>query len=333
MNKLNVGLVYDLRSDYEGSGLSEEELAEFDSESTIAALAAAIVSLGNRVERIGNGKALAKRLVAGGRWDLVFNIAEGRGGRSREAQVPALLEMYEIPYTLSDPLTCCVTLDKEVAKSIVRGAGLRTPDSAVVDAVGEADGVDLPFPVFCKPLAEGTGKGIDGTSRADSPEQLWAAIGRLLVRHRQPVLVEEYLPGREFTTGILGTGEAARVLGTLEVKIKENAPARDYSFENKERCEQFVEYVLVTGGPEVEAVEALALRAYLALGCRDCARVDVRMDAEGRPAFLEVNPLPGLHPDHSDLPMIATAKGMEYRELIGAILQSALARAESFQDV
>jgi len=129
---LQIGLVYDLRKEYLAIGYSEEQVAEFDSEATIEALEATIRSLGYGVQRIGNVRALCSRLVSGERWDLVFNIAEGVSGRSREAQVPCILEAYGIPYTFSDPLVSAVTMDKAVAKKLVRGAGLNTPDFIVV---------------------------------------------------------------------------------------------------------------------------------------------------------------------------------------------------------
>jgi D-alanine-D-alanine ligase len=139
--------------------------------------------------------------------------------------------------------------------------------------------------------------------------------------------VEEFLPGREFTVGILGTGTQAKVLGTLEVLIRKNAETTIYTFEVKEKCDDFVDYSRPARTPEVLAVERLALESYRALELRDGGRVDIRMDRHGQPAFMEVNPLPGLNPVHSDLPMIATQEGMSYSQLIGAILTSALDRA------
>jgi len=325
---LTIGLVYDLRSDYLAEGYSEAEVAEFDSDSTIAALEQALSSLGHRVERIGHGRALCERLVGGERWDLVFNIAEGLSGRSREAQVPAVLEMYGVPYVGSDPLACAATLDKAVAKQLVAAAGVATPRFHVVESVTDAVAGDLRFPLFAKPLAEGTGKGVDARSRIDSPPALTTVCRDLLARFHQPVLVEEYLPGREVTVGILGTGSDARVLGTLEVRIHAGAPATDYSYEVKELSEELVDYLPMECGPLRDEVEALALAAYRALQCRDMGRVDVRLDPVGRPAFIELNPLPGLHPTHSDLPMIATAEGLPYPALLGAIVDSAVARLD-----
>ncbi len=325
-SRLRIGLVYDLRADYLAMGYSQDEVGEFDSIATINELHKAIASHGYSVERIGHGRRLAELLAAGKRWDLIFTIAEGLRGRSREAQVPALLELYGIDYTFSDPLASAVTLDKAVAKRIVQSAGLYTPRFVVIERPADSRMVTLRYPVFAKPIAEGTGKGIDAASRIESAKQLSSVCLRLLKKHRQPVLVEEYLPGREFTTAILGTGPRAKVLGTMEMTILEGAPAADYSYEVKEMCEKYVHYFEMPKGRLRGQVEKLALASYRALECRDAGRVDIRLDADGKPAFLELNPLPGLHPTHSDLPMIATQQRMPYKELIGRILRSALER-------
>ena len=323
---LTIGLVYDLRSDYLAEGLDAAAVAEFDSQSTIDALDRTLGALGYRTDRIGTARALCRRLVSGDRWDLVFNIAEGLCGRSREAQAPAILELFGVPYTFSDPLVCAATLDKAVAKRIVQSAGLNTPAFAVVRDLGDLPNGSLPFPLFAKPLAEGTGKGIDARSRIDDPDQLERTCRSLLQQFRQPVLVEEYLPGREFTTAVLGTASAARAVGTMEIEVLPAEGRGVYSYEMKERCEELVRYGPLEAGALRRRVEDLALRAYRVLECRDAARVDVRVDRDGEPAFMEVNPLPGMHPSHSDLPMIATQEGMSYEELIGAIVDSALAR-------
>ena len=323
---MKIGLVYDLRHQYLAEGFSEEDVAEFDSEETIAKLAEAMRACGHEVDCVGRGRDLARRLVDGDRWDLVFSIAEGLAGRSREAQVPALLEMYGVPYTFSDPLVCAATLDKAFAKRIVSSYGVRTPGFAVVREPADLERVSLTYPLFVKPVAEGTGKGVDGTSRIATPEELRVTCLSILDRLDQPALVEEYLPGREFTTGILGTGGDARAIGTMEICILPNAPSIDYTFDVKEQCESCVSYEALEPGALRDTIEALALDAYRALECRDAGRVDIRLDRDGQPAFMEVNPLPGLHPTHSDLPMIATRAGMAYEELIGAIIESARTR-------
>ena len=323
---MDIGLTYDLRDDYLAMGYSPEQVAEFDSRATIDALDETIRSLGHRVIRIGHARELIRRLVAGERWDLVFNIAEGLHRRGREAQVPCLLELYDIPYTASDPLVCAVTLDKAVAKRLVRSAGLRTPGFKVVETPADLLGLKLSFPLFVKPVAEGTGKGIDKSSRIESAQRLEEVCVQLLERFGQPVLVEEYMPGREFTTAILGTAGKAHVLGTMELKMRPNTGTDIYSYEMKEHCEKFVEYSPMPAGPLRRQVEELALAAYRVLQCRDVGRVDIRCDAKGQPSFLEINPLPGMHPSHSDLPMIAAQEGMTYKQLIGSIIDSALER-------
>jgi D-alanine-D-alanine ligase len=324
---MRIGLTYDLRDEYLAMGYGEEETAELDRESTVAALESTLRSLGHVTERIGHAKQLAARLLRGERWDLVFNIAEGMHGIGREAQVPALLDLYEIPYTFSDPLVMSLTLHKGMTKRVVRDAGVPTPDFVVVESAEQALRVDLPLPLFAKPVAEGTGKGVTPRSVVRRRSDLQAVCRELLARYRQPVLVETLLTGREFTTGILGTGDEAEAIGTLEVVLLPQAEPEVYSYVNKERCEELVEYRLADPAEAVvAAAERVALTAWRALGCRDGGRVDLRCAADGSPQFLEVNPLAGLHPEHSDLPILATKVGMPYRELLRRIVGSAAAR-------
>ncbi len=322
---LHIGMTYDLRKDYLAAGCSEDDVAEFDSEETIASLEWTIRSLGYTVDRIGNVQALCARLAAGDRWDLVFNIAEGLTGRCRESQVPCILEAWGIPYTFSDPFVCALTLDKAFAKRIVRDALLATPAFKVIEHPSDLTDVPLRYPLFAKPLAEGTGKGIDPASRVNSPAELAGVCGNLLARFRQPVLVEEFLPGREFTAAILGNGPCARVLGVMEIEVIDD-PHTVYSYTAKEECEHLVRYLPFCDDPLFTQIESLALGSYRALQCRDTARVDIRCDANGIPHFMEINPLPGLHPTHSDLPMIATQQDMSYSELIATIITSACER-------
>lgn len=326
---MRVGLTYDLKSDHLALGLREHEVAEFDAPETIAAIADALVALGHDVERVGHVRALAARLVAGWRCDLVFNIAEGVAGFGRESQVPALLEAYEIPYTFSDPLTCALTLHKGMAKHVARGHGVPTPGFALVGTPAEAAAVALPLPLFAKPVAEGSSKGVTAKSLVRSREALVEVCTELLERYRQPVLVEEYLPGREFTVGLLGTGSAARPLATLEVVLLERADTGVYSYRNKTQWEGLVDYRLLEPGPLRDEVEGVALATWRCLGCRDAGRVDVRLDADGRAQMLEVNPLAGLMPGYSDLPLMAERVGLSYRSLIGEIVRSALERLDA----
>ncbi len=330
---MRIGLTYDLRDEYLAMGYSEEETAEFDRISTVEAIEDALRQLGHDTDRIGHVRALAARLVAGERWDLVFNIAEGLAGIGREAQVPALLDAYGIPYTFSDPLVMALTLHKGMTKRVLRDGGLPTPAFAEVESAADLDGLDLPFPLFAKPLAEGTGKGIDGGSVLRTPAELRTRCLDLLERFAQPVLVETYLPGREFTVGITGTGDAARVVGTMEVVLLDKAEGGAYTYVNKEFCEELVEYrrVLAADDPVVARCEEICLAAWRLLGCRDGGRLDLRCDEAGRPQLMELNPLAGMHPEHSDLPMIATAEGMPYVELVRRIVDSAAERVGAAQ--
>ena len=324
---LRIALTYDLRSEYLARGFTEEETAELDQIGTIDALDETLTALGHTTERIGHVESLAAALLAGRRWDLVFNICEGLFGMAREAMVPALLDHYRVPYTFSDPLTLAVSLHKGMAKSVVRGAGVPTPDFAVVEDGGGARAVALPLPLFVKPVAEGTGKGISAASIVRERAELELRCRELMERFRQPVLVETLCPGRELTVGILGTGERASAVGTLEVHLLAAAEEGVYSYLNKERCEELVRYALAPPtDPVVRAAEAIALAAWRALGCRDGGRVDLRCDVEGRPQFLEVNPLAGLHPEHSDLPILCTLAGVSYQDLLGRIVDSARER-------
>ena len=323
---MKIGLVYDLRDDYRAMGLSEEQVAEFDSPATIAALAETLADLGHEVEPIGHIRHLAARLVAGSRWDLVFNIAEGLKGRSREAQVPALLEAYDVPYTFSDPLVMAVSLDKAVAKRLVAEAGVATPRHAVIATAADAEAIDLPYPLFVKPIAEGTGKGCELASIVHDSDELKNAALALIARFGQPALVETYLPGREFTVGILGNGDEARVIAVMEIALNANAEPGVYSWTNKEECETRVDYAL-SDDATARAAGSVALAAYRALQCRDSARIDIRCDGLGRPCFIEANPLAGLNPGHSDLPMLAAAAGMPYPALIAGIVEAAARRS------
>jgi D-alanine-D-alanine ligase len=322
---MRIGVTYDLRADHLALGLDAEETAEFDAEETIIAICDALARRGHRPVRIGHVKALAAALTAGERWDAVFNLCEGIKGVSREAQAPALLEAYDIPYLFSDPLTLALALDKAMAKRVVRDNGVPTAPFAVIESEADLASIPLAFPLFLKPVAEGSGKGVDAHSRVDDAAGLAAVSRALLARFGQPVLVEEFLPGREFTVGITGTGGGAAVLGVSEIVPGAGFVGHGYGFENKERWEGRLTIVPVAD-PAAQAAGDVALAAWRALRCRDGGRVDIREDAEGQPCFIEVNPLAGLRPGYSDLCFIADFAGIGYDGLIGRFLDSFLAR-------
>lgn len=322
---MNIGLTYDLRSDYRSEGYSEEETAEFDRESTVEGIELALQQLGYQTDRIGHVRHLIQRLVKGDRWDMVFNICEGMYGIGREAQVPALLDVFQIPYTFSDPLVLSLTLHKGMTKRVVRDFGIATPDFVIVENMEDCSDVNLSFPLFVKPNAEGTGKGINSLSRVNSREELEITCKELLSRYPAGLLVEEFLPGREFTVGILGTGRDAYSAGIMEILFKEEDTQNIYSYQTKADYLKSVEYI-VPGQEIAGKCIALALKSWQVLGCRDGGRVDIRVDRHGNPNFIEVNPLAGLDKVHSDLPILAYKHGYDFERIIGEIMLSARKR-------
>lgn len=322
---MRIGLTYDLRDEWRARGYGEEDVAEFDSTETIDALAETLSELGHEVDRIGSAFALTERLARDERWDLVFNICEGLHGFGRESLVPAMLEARQIPCTFSDPLVTAVTLHKATTKQILRDHGIPTAPFSLVERIEDLADVDLPFPLFAKPVAEGTSKGVTAASKIRNRAELEAIVPQLLERYRQAALIETFLPGREFTVGIIGTGDRAESVAAMEIHLKAGADAEVYTWKNKEECEVLVEYSIAKDA-DAQAAIAVALRTWRALGCRDAGRVDVRMDAAGIATVIEVNPLAGLHPSHSDLPIMSTHVGLAYRDLIGRIVASASER-------
>lgn len=318
---MKLGITYDLRDDYLAEGYGEEETAEFDRVDTIEGIEGVLDELGFVTDRIGNFKNLVRKVAEGHRWDMVFNIAEGLYGIGREAQVPALLDAYRIPYTFSDPLTLSLCLHKAMTKRIIRSVGITTPDFAVLESKEDIECLSLPFPLFAKPVAEGTGKGITQSSKITGKNDLRRVCCDLLERFQQPVLIETFLPGEEYTVGIVGTGKDAEVLGTMEIQYS-TAQADVYSYSTKANYSSLVTYHLVTGPIAAKCAE-LSLQVWKVLRCRDAGRIDIRLDAEGIPNFLEINPLAGLNPTHSDLPILCRLAGLPYGELIRRILKSA----------
>lgn len=324
---MHIGVTYDLKEEYLALGYTSEQVAEFDRVDTIDAIVESLERLGHSVARVGRATSLMSHLARGERWDLVFNIAEGLSGSARESQVPAILDVAGIPYTFSDPLVLAVCLDKRLAKHVVSERKINTPAFAVVGDLQELEHVDLGFPLFAKPLAEGTSRGVSAASRIESPQALRTVCQHLLSYHGQAVLVERYLPGREFTVGILGTGPMARSLGALEIHL--HGHDNDvYSYDNKQLFEGRVDYS-IADDPVAKASEELALAAYRALGCRDGGRVDVRCDEHGKPSFIEANPLAGLNPEISDLAILARLKGISYDSVIAEIVESASTRVQT----
>lgn len=323
---MNIGLCYDLRDTYLSMGYTEEETAEFDKPETIEAIEQALISLGFKVYRIGNARQLIEQLCKGKRWNLVFNICEGMYGSGREAQVPAILDLYNIPYVFSGPLVLSLCLDKAMTKRVLRDMNIPTPDFCIVRNEADSENITLPFPLFVKPVAEGTGKGISGNSVITDRKQLMETCKRLLEAYPGGIMAERFLPGREFTAGITGSGDDSVIIGTMEIiSVSKYIKNAVYSYETKENYLKHVRYDL----PEKEIslkCEQLALDAWKGLGCLDAGRVDIKLDENGNPGFLEVNPLAGLNPVHSDLPILAQKHGISFNMLIARIMDSALRR-------
>jgi len=322
-SKITVGITYDLRDDYLAEGYTQEETAEFDKEETIAGIENTIQKLGFKTQRIGNIKALSLKLNEGDRWDIVFNISEGMYGLAREAQVPCLLDAYNIPYVFSDGLVLALTLHKGHTKRIIRDAGIPTAPFCEIRNTDDISKVSLPFPLFLKPVAEGTGKGIDNRSRVKNMEELESSAKYILKQFGQPVLVETYLPGREFTVGVIGSGDEAEAIGIMEIVFQTNDTI--YSMDVKENYEKLVKYIV----PEPAVAELcfrVALDSWRILGCVDGGRVDLRMDDKDIPNFIEVNPLAGLNPVHSDLPILCRLNGISYETLMDKIISASLKR-------
>ncbi len=318
---MRIGVTYDLRADYIAMGYGEEETAELDSIVTIDAICAALAGIGLEPVRIGGVKKLVARLRQGRAFRRGVQFQRGLQGQRARGQVPALLDAYEIPYVFSDALTLALSLDKGMCKRVVRDAGVPTVDFRIIEKLADVKKVDLPFPLFLKPVQEGSGKGIGADSKVENARDLRRVAQNLLAKFQQPVLVETFLPGREFTVGIVGTGDDAAVLGVSEIKPKDNWVGDGYGYENKEYSDDKVD-IVEADKDNAKAAGAVALAAWRALRCRDGGRIDVRCDGEGRPHFHRGQSARGHAPDYSDLCLIAGRKGLSHAQLVGRIMAS-----------
>jgi D-alanine-D-alanine ligase len=331
---VRLGFTFNVRSTTRSNspdiGLAGDAEEEFDSPETIDEIAGAMRSLGHEVELLGDGEPLLRRLLNGPRPELVFNMAEGSGiARSREARVPALLEMLGIPFTGSDPLTLAVALDKPLAKTIVAAAGVAVPRGMVVSREGSGCrvvGSGLKAPLIAKPAFEGSSKGVLRKCVIEEHAQIESIVAELQRAYRQPILLEEFIEGDELTVGVVGN-TPPQVIGVMRIVPKRQPRRFVYSLEVKRDWEDEVRYECPAqvSSDATTAVQNAALAAYEALGCRDVARIDFRL-RDGVPYFIEANPLPGLSPKSGDIVILAGAMRIEYRELLGRILGSAVQR-------
>ena len=319
---MKVGLTYDLRSWYIDRGYSMDETAEFDKQETVEALANSLKLMGHETEPVGNIFQLVDALAAGKKWDIVFNIAEGLYGDGRESVVPAILDQYKIPYVFSGPVIMGLSLNKHLAKLVVAAAGVPVSPGYLVSELKDLDKCNLKYPLFVKPVSEGTGKGITEKSLVNTPVELEKMVSWILSEFDQSALVEEYLPGREFTVGIVGYGQEAHAIGGMEVMTINNLP---YSVEVKENYQNYCTYKPLDADITDEC-KSVALKAWKALDAVDAGRIDLKADRNGNICFIEANPLAGLNPVHSDLPILARMYGIEYQTLLEMIMQAAVRR-------
>lgn len=327
---MKIGITFDLKTTLPADAhLPDDFQEEFDSPHTIEAIAAVLRGLGHQVVLLGDGREFLEKVLADPP-DFVFNFAEGTGvSRSREARVPAVLDMLGIPYSGSDPLTCAVTLDKDCAKKLVAAAGVAVPRSVLVEpeASWSEAAATLRFPVVVKPAWEGSSKGIRNKCLVKNAAELPDVLAGLGADHKQPILIEEYLCGAEVTVGVYGN-TPPRVLGAMQIVPQFACAEFIYSLEIKRDYRRLVKYECPPKVPAavVASLEHSALAAYRALGCRDIARIDFRLDEHAVPHFLEVNPLPGLNPDDSDLVIMARLLGWTYPRLIETIVTASFER-------
>lgn len=326
---MRIGLSYDLKTDISNTSITDDALEEYDSPETVEIMAAALEAKGHEVMWLGGGMEFLDN-IRREKVDIVFNISEGRGNyRSREAQVPSVLEMLDIPYTGSDPQCLAVCLDKPLTKKILAAEGIKTPRWLVVSDKESQSILSLErfnFPVIIKPAYEGSSKGIRLNSIAHSLHQTVNEIKQLLELYRQPVMVEEFIDGDEVTVGIIGN-KSPEIVGVMRILPRNKTQHFVYSLEVKRDYEALVDYECPTRlKPEiVKNIKDVSLQIFRTLGCRDFARVDFRVKSDGTPYFIETNPLPGLG-TYSDLVIMAIKMGWTHQALIGAVLDAALKR-------
>jgi len=327
---MRIGLSYDLKEMITTQKAScDDAFEEYDSWETIELIATALEAEGHTVTMLDGGREFLGKILHD-KVDFVFNIAEGRGTyRSREAQVPSILEMLDIPYSGSDPQCLAICLDKPLAKQLVASEGISTPKWFVIKdrrELCQIDTRDFPFPAIVKPAYEGSSKGIHPTSVVEDTKQAIEVIESLLDKYQQPAMVEEVILGDEVTVGIIGNSPP-KVLSMMRIIPKKNEGYFIYNLDVKRSYLDLVEYECPARLEKqvLQRIQVSSLRAFQALGCRDFSRLDFRINKTGVPYFLEINPLPGLG-THSDLVIMAKKIGWSHRQLINAVLNVARER-------
>ena len=337
---MRIGIACTLKpSDPLPAGAPDDLHEEFDSPVTVRAIAEVFRALGHTVAELGDGRPFLEAVLKDPP-DLVFNFAEGAGvSRSREARVPAVCEMLGIPYSGSDPLALAVALDKDMTRRVAESVGVTVPKGITLAPIpGEYDGdfaefppvleeAGLTLPVIAKPTCEGSSKGIRNRCLIKTLAEFGPTIVELWRTYHQPVLIEEFIAGEEVTIGLVGN-DPPQPIGIMQVIPRQTKPADFvYSLEVKRNWHEAVEYVAPAKLPPdvCRAIEADAMTIFAGLGCRDLARADFRV-RDGVPYFLEINPLPGLNPESSDLLYLAYRMGLTYPQLIGMVLDATITR-------
>jgi len=322
-----VGLTYDLKTDYKlKEGDPADAYAEFDHPSTIDVIAEAIESQGFVVKRIGNVNKLLEQ-VDDLDVDIVFNISEGLFGRNRESQVPIILEMKGIPFVGADALTLGLTLDKVLAKKIFKAENIPTPKFFEVKNIQSLTDTDhMKFPLIVKPRFEGSSKGLSESSRVENIDELRTQVEHVLETYKQPALVEEFISGSEFTVGVIGNDDPV-ALAVVQVKIDGRLQLNNKFYTFSRITSDRLEYVCPAkiSHELTKKLQELALKVYTTVECRDFGRVDFRVDKDGKPYVLEINPLPSLSTEDV-FPLLAKEIDLTYNEIIGKILHLALER-------
>lgn len=324
---IKVGIIYNLKK--EGNHKTQDEQAEYDNIETVYSISRALAKKGHRIILFEADTNLVENLKQTP-IDIAFNIAEGIGGRSREGQVPAILEMLGIPHTGSDATALCISLDKALTKRLVSTCNVRTPKFAIISKDTPYSLKGMNYPLIVKPNAEGSSKGISSFAVVKDKKELHTLLERNFSFYGGQMLVEEYIEGREFTVGVIGNGRDRIVFPPMEIIYKK--PTQDnfhvYSFPVKQAYNEFVEYKSPADIDDNINNQLIYFTKKVCdtLGCYDFSRVDFRVSAEGRAYFIEINPLPGLAEGYSDYPMLAAFNGVDYDSLVNTILDTALMR-------
>ncbi|MBF0570880.1 MAG: ATP-grasp domain-containing protein [Candidatus Omnitrophica bacterium] len=324
-----IGITYDLKSDWQNSQDDPvDAAAELDGHKTIEGLKTALESAGHKVVLIGGARQLINRMISGDfKADIVFNISEGFKGRNRESQVPAILDLYNIPFVGADALTLGVTLDKVVAKKCFIADGI--PTARYFKATSTDNLIELNtigFPLFVKTLHEGTSKGITQSSRVENFQQLKVQVDHICRHYKQPALVEEFIKGTEFTVAVIGNNPP-EPMPVVQYAIAGKTALGNEFYSYRHVAQKLVEHICPAPIDEklFFCLQEMAVRAYKAVDCRDFGRVDFRVDEAGKPYVLEINPLPNLSPDDVFV-IFGKVKGMSYNQIINRIMDEALTR-------